>query len=112
MDLALLAISTIVAIVAAAIITSLYLLVEKLVKNRRKIKGKHIAILGISLLVLASGYWFAARPYFATRDCKDVALSATGYTNENSQGWLSNKNVQTKYAFVYGVCMQKEGINP
>lgn len=112
MDLGRFAILTVVAIVAAAIITALYLLIERLIKKRTKIKGNHIVVLTIILLVIVSIYWFAIRPHFAIQGCKDIALSATGYTNENSQVWASDRDVQSKYAFVYGVCMQKDGINP
>lgn len=135
MDLTRFVILVLMAILTTGIVFLAYFLIKKLIKalavksskryskerseessglmaNHSKIQSKYAIILVIILLIVALGYWFVVRPYFTVRNCKDVALSATGYTSENLQAWASNHDVQSKYAFVYGVCMQKEGINP
>lgn len=112
MDLARFAILALMAILTTSIVFGIYFLIKKLIKNRSKIRSKHIYILLAILIAAVSAYWFVARPYFVTKSCKDTALQATGYTSDNSQAWASNPNIQSKYVFVYGVCMQKEGINP
>lgn len=112
MDLARFAILTLAAILTTSVVFGIYFLIKKLIRNRSKVRSKHVYIALALLVGVVVIYWFVARPYFVTRSCKNVALQATGYTNDNSQAWASNPDIQSKYIFVYGVCMQKEGINP
>lgn len=112
MDLTRFVILALMAILTTSVVFGIYFLIKKLIKNRSKIKAKYVLLLLVTLLIIAACYWFIARPYSVTKSCKDTALAATGYTNDNSQAWASNPDIQSKYVFIYGVCMQKEGINP
>lgn len=77
-----------------------------------KVLGSRTSIVAMATLLIVGlvGYWFEYRPYAATKHCKNVALEETGYKEEYWLAWSSEYKVQSRYAFIYDICMQKEGI--
>jgi hypothetical protein len=71
-----------------------------------------LAIVGGLLLISSSLYWWAVRPYVASKSCHHIALVNTGYNKDNVDLWTRNDTAQRDYMFIYEVCMHKEGINP